>query len=361
MAVSRIKTSSILQGFPKGRSLLAGYPPVMATPTAADGGTGTTVNVAFTTVSGATTYTVLSTPGSITATGSSSPITVSGLTAGTAYTFQVRATNSVGTGGYSAASNSVTPVVPKPVVTGGTLSSDATYYYRAFTSNGNLVVSNNTISVDYLVIAGGGAGGGLGIGGGGAGGVLNGTSSLSSATYPVVIGGSGTASSFNSIAPVAGGYGGTQNNSGGSGGSGGGSGGSASCGTQGASAAGTSGQGNNGGRGLVDCYGYGAGGGGGGANSVGGDVSGTTQGANGGGGTPSYSSWGSATSTGQNVSGTYYYAGGGAGAGNQPYSSVGTHGNGAGANTGGGGNASFNSGEAGDSGIVIIRYLKSAV
>lgn len=112
MAVSRIKTSSVLQGFPKSRSVLAGYPPVMAAPTATDGGTGTTASVAFTAVSGATSYTVLSTPGSFTGTGSSSPITVSGLTAGTAYTFQIRATNSVGTGAYSAASNSVTPIVP---------------------------------------------------------------------------------------------------------------------------------------------------------------------------------------------------------------------------------------------------------
>lgn len=106
MAISSMKSGLIK------RSLLVGYPPVMATPTATDGGTGTTVSVAFTAVPGATSYTVLSTPGSITASGSSSPITVSGLTAGTAYTLQVRATNSVGTGAYSAASNSVTPVVP---------------------------------------------------------------------------------------------------------------------------------------------------------------------------------------------------------------------------------------------------------
>jgi hypothetical protein len=112
MSTSRIKTSSVLQGFPKSRSVLAGYPPVMATPTATDGGTGTTVSVAFTAVSGATSYTVLSTPGSLTGTGASSPITVSGLTTNTAYTFQVSATNSAGTGPYSAASNSVTPVTP---------------------------------------------------------------------------------------------------------------------------------------------------------------------------------------------------------------------------------------------------------
>lgn len=57
-------------------------------------------------------YTVLSSPGSITASGTSSPITVSGLTNGTAYTFQVRANNPGLSTEYSSASNSVTPVAP---------------------------------------------------------------------------------------------------------------------------------------------------------------------------------------------------------------------------------------------------------
>lgn len=54
-------------------------------------------------------YTATSTPGGLTGTGASSPITVSGLSNGTAYTFTVHATNSVGNSAESAASNSVTP------------------------------------------------------------------------------------------------------------------------------------------------------------------------------------------------------------------------------------------------------------
>lgn len=54
-------------------------------------------------------YTATSSPGGITGTGAGSPITVTGLSNGTAYTFTVTATNAIGTGSASAASNSVTP------------------------------------------------------------------------------------------------------------------------------------------------------------------------------------------------------------------------------------------------------------
>ena len=55
-------------------------------------------------------YSVVSTPGGVIGTGASSPITVSGLTGGTAYTFKVFATNVYGPSLFSAASNSVTPI-----------------------------------------------------------------------------------------------------------------------------------------------------------------------------------------------------------------------------------------------------------
>jgi len=55
------------------------------------------------------TYTVTSSPGNITTTGSSSPITVSGLTADTAYTFTVTTDSTYGVTRTSSPSNSATP------------------------------------------------------------------------------------------------------------------------------------------------------------------------------------------------------------------------------------------------------------
>jgi hypothetical protein len=87
--------------------------PTIGTATGGD----TSASVAFTAPSDVggsaiTGYGARSTPENITATAAASPITVTGLTNGTAYTFAVWAINTYGPSAFSAASNSVTPAIP---------------------------------------------------------------------------------------------------------------------------------------------------------------------------------------------------------------------------------------------------------
>jgi len=86
--------------------------PDAPTGVSASNATATTLDVSFSAPannggSAITGYTVTSSPGGITATGSSSPITVSGLTALTSYTFTVTATNAIGTSAASDPSSAV--------------------------------------------------------------------------------------------------------------------------------------------------------------------------------------------------------------------------------------------------------------
>ena len=94
--------------------------PTIGTATAGD----TQATVAFTAPtnvggSAISAYYAVSNPGQITGTAASSPVTVTGLTNGTAYTFAVWALNTYGPGPYSAASGSVTPSSPIAVFGGG--------------------------------------------------------------------------------------------------------------------------------------------------------------------------------------------------------------------------------------------------
>jgi hypothetical protein len=94
-------------------------------------------------------YTVTSSPGGITASGTESPITVSGLTNGTAYTFEVFATNAAGNGSTSAASNSVTPSTvpdaPTDVIAEAG-SGQAIVSFSAPTNNGGAEITGYTVT-----------------------------------------------------------------------------------------------------------------------------------------------------------------------------------------------------------------------
>ncbi|MFA5500248.1 MAG: fibronectin type III domain-containing protein, partial [Candidatus Omnitrophota bacterium] len=94
----------------------SGLPTAPTTVTATAGNTQATVTFSGQNANGSpiNSYTVTSNPGGITAVGAASPITVTGLTNGTAYTFTVTATNGVGTSPVSVVSNAVTPVLSAP-------------------------------------------------------------------------------------------------------------------------------------------------------------------------------------------------------------------------------------------------------
>jgi len=316
----------------------------------AEGGSAiTNYQYALSTNSGSSygSYNALATPDA------TSPITIPGLTAGTAYYIKLKAVNAQGT---------------------STVESSA------------LSFSTISVTVDYLVVAGGGSGGGGTYhgGGGGAGGLLSGSWSITSATsYTVVVGAGGasvsglatgnngvnssiTGSGLTTVNSIGGGGGGSANNgapaNGNNGGSGGGgagiSNGSAGPSTGGA---GTANQGYAGGTNTGSNSPY-RGGGGGGSGAVGIGGTGTHTG-HGGIGTAS-------SITGSSV--TYAGGGGGSSYNNTTTGNGGAGGGGNGgdsstknptagtANTGGGGGGaerySTATSGAGGSGVVILRY-----
>ena len=105
--MSNIKRAGT-SGVTKSGVAIADVPDAPTIGSATAGIESATVSYTAATTGGtATTFTATSTPGSVTATGSS-PITVTGLTDLTSYTFTVRASNSTGSSPLSSASNSIT-------------------------------------------------------------------------------------------------------------------------------------------------------------------------------------------------------------------------------------------------------------
>lgn len=262
---------------------------------------------------------------------------------------------------------------------------DGTYWYHAFRTTGKFV-PKQSLTCDYLVVAGGGGGSYNLSSGAGAGGYRSATSqSFSSETiYTMTIGAGGTAGAGNgtngSASSISGsGFttfsasGGGRGSAGGENGISGGSGGGAPTG-----AIYTGGAGNAGGYTPVEGYAGGAttsysgvprataGGGGAGAVGQNSAAGGAGIGGIGGAGSNAHASWLSAVRLG--VSG--YLAGGGGGTGESASSAGGAGGGGAsgaasgtgvagGVNTGGGGGGGGNGngiGGAGGSGLVIVRY-----
>lgn len=99
-----------------------------------------------------TSYTVTGTPGgNATVSGGTTSTTIMGLTNGTAYSFTVHATNSIGSSVESTPSNVVTPSLPlpsaplNPQATAG--DAQATVTWQAPTSNGGSAIQNYTVTV----------------------------------------------------------------------------------------------------------------------------------------------------------------------------------------------------------------------
>jgi len=322
--------------------------PTIGTPTAGELSASVAFTAPDTSVGGPVfSYTALSNPGSVTATGNASPINVTGLTGGTSYTFTVRGNNPSGSTPYSSASNAATAL---------------------------------NIGFSFLVLAGGGGGGGAStIGAGGAGGGYRSSYSTElsgggaaaeskffptmSTNYTVTVGAGGafkyrgSNSVLGSITSIGGGRGGDDGSNndnteapdggyggGSAGGSGGGNGSGANARARGG--LGTTGQGYQGG--------YNTTGGRDGAGSGGAAAAGTNSSGDNG------NAWGSGgAGRASSITGTSVTRGGGIGGAGSGGGWGGQRGAGSGsANLGGGGIPSYSNGGSGsaDSGIVVVRY-----
>jgi len=244
------------------------------------------------------------------------------------------------------------PEIPMYEATGGTITDDGTYITHTFTTSGTFTITaipNKTPAYNrkylyYLVVGGGGNGNyatagtpGTPGGGGGGGQVQEAllTLGVSAGTYPITVAAAGGTSSFNGVNSVGGQTGGSYNG-------------------------GNSGSGYTGGTGDLDTCWTGGGGAGNtsnGVNAVGGCGWPPAKGGDGGTGTTS------------SFFGEAYGGGGGGGITNGGYVGLGTDRGGNARQSGGGKDASVNSGSGGGAdnfarggyggtGIVKIKYFK---
>ncbi len=149
-----VATNEIGDSEPSTASTAASYSSVPDSPTsvtATEGNTQATISFTAPDDNGSAivSYTVRSSPGNITATGSSSPITITGLTNGITYTFTVVATNGVGNSTPSSASNSVAYVsVPGPPtsVMASIGNAQSNIYFTPPTNNGGSTITSYTVT-----------------------------------------------------------------------------------------------------------------------------------------------------------------------------------------------------------------------
>ena len=122
--------------------------PTIGAATASSKGTATVAYTASGSGPTATSFTATSSPGGFTGTGTTSPITVTGLSNGTSYTFTVHATNAQGSSSESSASNSITTSAPASTYT----------LAQTFNSSGSFTPSSNAFYVAVLWFSAGSAG-----------------------------------------------------------------------------------------------------------------------------------------------------------------------------------------------------------